>query len=217
MIMSVANNKLSTVNGEDAGKKVTVDVEDGNRKQTGNNHFDVNRYTTHKTLTTGAMNISLLTSNANQIKLVYQEPEVWDGFRIATITLLGISVLLQFIVVFFIIIVGTSNADVSSNVSDQEKRQLEKNNKAILGMTAAITLINVLGTQFANKAWYNINLMEIEYCCTNTRATIVAFRIEYTYVSFLGLARIKRHFSSLSKIKSGRRKDFSEHFNEQAK
>ena len=109
--------------------------------------FNVNSYATHKTLTAGAMDIALLTSNGNQLKMMAASE--MTTIQIVTLVMLAISIFLQFVVVFLIIVMGSSNIDLSSREAEQEKAQkrLDRQNKSVLGMVAFITLINILASQ----------------------------------------------------------------------
>ena len=112
--------------------------------------FNVNTYATQKTMTAGAMDIALITSNANQIKLLAASQ--MKTIEILTMTMLGISLILQFIVAFFIIYMGSSTkVDLNSKEEEQVKKQRRLNNfnQAVLGMVGFITVINVLASQIA--------------------------------------------------------------------
>lgn len=109
--------------------------------------FNVNSYATQKTLTAGAMDIALLTSNANQVMMIASAEMTTS--QIVTLTMLALSIVLQFVVVFLVILMGSSNIDLSSREAEQEKAQkrLDRTNRAVLGIVAFITLINVLASQ----------------------------------------------------------------------
>ena len=109
--------------------------------------FNVNSYATHKTLTAGAMDVALLSSNVNQVRMMAGSE--MTTFQIITLTMLGISIILQFIVVLLIIMMGSSHVDITSRDKEAEKakRRLDIQNKATLGMVAFISLINIMAGQ----------------------------------------------------------------------
>ena len=111
--------------------------------------FNVNTYATHKTLTAGCMDMALISSNATQIKMLSAAAEL-TAFHIATITMLGLSLLMQFIVVFLIITMGSSNTDLTDPEHEQGQRKIDRQNKAVFGMVACITLINVVAAGLLN-------------------------------------------------------------------
>ena len=110
--------------------------------------FSVNTYATQKTMTAGTMDIALITSNANQIKLLAASQ--MKAIQIITMTMLGISLILQLVVAFFIIYMGSSTTvDLTSKEEEQirKQRRLDGFNKAVMGMVGFITVINVLASQ----------------------------------------------------------------------
>ena len=87
----------------------------GGDAETGNVHvpknhvpFNVNSYATHKTITAGAMDVALLTSNATQLKMLNASVEK-TNFQIGSMVLLGISIVMQIVVVILIVLMGSSN------------------------------------------------------------------------------------------------------------
>ena len=112
--------------------------------------FNVNTYATQKTMTAGAMDIALITSNVNQIKLLAASQ--LKAIEIITITLLSISLILQLIVAFFIIYMGSSTkVDLNSKEEEQVKKQrrLDGFNKSVLAMSGFFTVINVIASQIS--------------------------------------------------------------------
>ena len=140
----------------------TGDIEVGNvRPETYT--LNLNSYATTKTAVAGIINISLLASNANQIRLIMElnnkakklgnsriatvPPQVgYNAMQIAFISLLVIAIVLQFISAMFIIAMGTSKADLETSNPEhhKSKRILNRNNNILLGITTVITFINVL-------------------------------------------------------------------------
>ena len=117
--------------------------------------FDMNTYTTTKTVTAGVMDVALLTSNANQIKLMATF-QSWSAIHISFVSLLSISILLQIVVAIGVVIMATSKANLNLMIEnekghEEEKRKIDRINKAVLGISVMITFINVLTSSFAGK------------------------------------------------------------------
>jgi hypothetical protein len=152
--MSEKNNEPPIDNGGDEEKKEEPNDRDngGDEEAAGKvkDPFNVNTYATHKSLTAGAMDIALLTSNANQIKMIASADPL-TSFQTVTLAMLGISIIMQCIVVFLIVMMGTSKTDLASTDAEQEKaqRKIDKMNKLSLGLVTFITLINVLASALA--------------------------------------------------------------------
>ena len=151
--MSEKNNEPPMDNGGDEGKKEEPnDVDNGGDEEAGNvkksETFNVDSYATHKTLTAGAMDIALLTSNANQTKMLASSE--LGLFQYVTLAMLVISIIMQFIVVHLIIMMATSRCKLASTDAEDEnkKRKIDKMNKYALELVTFITFINVLAAAF---------------------------------------------------------------------
>ena len=119
----------------------------------------LNTYGTQKTAVAGViMNVSLLTSNSNQIKLMVvgenseNSENGWGVLCILVISLLAIAIVLQLISAIFIISMARSKAysEPSKHEHDQSNRSLDRNNKILLGITTAVTFINVIAVAINN-------------------------------------------------------------------
>ena len=132
----------------------------------------LNTYATQKTVVAGVMNVSLLTSNSNQVKLIVNAANMgkrivkrgamgettvhsengWDVLRILVVSLLAIAIVLQFISAIFIISMARSKAysEPSKHEHDQSNRSLDRNNKILLGITSAVTFMNVVAVAINN-------------------------------------------------------------------
>ena len=132
------------------------DQEVGNVKPSEPANLNVNRYATEKTTVAGVMNLSLLASNANQLRLVMdlhkkaaqiknpidncapaikptpgsppENPEVgYCTMQIAFISLLGIAIVLQLISAICIIAMGSSKADLETSKEEDVSRKRSLN------------------------------------------------------------------------------------------
>ena len=113
--------------------------------------FSVNRYTTNKTITSGTMNVALLTSNANQLKvLINKEEKDRTGYYYFNFTLVCFSMVLQVAMAILAMMVGGSNVSLESTDSehDEKKKKMNHKNSAITMMAFLATLINILATTF---------------------------------------------------------------------
>ena len=115
-------------------------------------NFNTNTYATTKSLIAGVMDVALLTSNASQIKLI-AKAKLWSAFNISVVTFLSISIALQIAMVICVVIMATSKADLhfikeNDEEHEREKRKIDRINKAVLGISVIITLINVLTSAF---------------------------------------------------------------------
>ena len=157
------DDQLFDNGGNEANMEDLNDAVNGGDAETGNVHvpknhvpFNVNSYATHKTITAGAMDVALLTSNATQLKMLNASVEK-TNFQIGTMSLLILCIVLQIVVVFLIILMGSSNIDLTSTDAEQEKfkKRIEKKNKAALALVALITIINILASAFAGDLTLN--------------------------------------------------------------
>ena len=113
--------------------------------------FSVNSYTTNKTITSGTMNVALLTSNANQLKvLINKEEKDRTGYYYFNFTLVCFSMVLQVAMAILAMMVGGSNVSLESTDSehDEKKKNMNHKNSAITMMAFLATLINILATTF---------------------------------------------------------------------
>ena len=122
-------------------------------------NFSANGYATHKTITTGVMNVGLLTSNVNQIKLICKATNgdvgsQWDGFQTTTVVLLAISIVLQIACVILSISMAASKVNIDSVDAgeDQGKKSLHKRNTAVSILVAFITIINIIASSLSDSA-----------------------------------------------------------------
>ena len=113
--------------------------------------FSVNSYATNKTITSGTMNVALLTSNANQLKvLINKEEKDRTGYYYFNFTLVCFSMVLQVAMAILAMMVGGSNVSLESTDSehDEKKKKMNHKNSAITMMAFLATLINILATTF---------------------------------------------------------------------
>ena len=152
--MSEQNTEISVLEGDNKTIDNHLDAnEEGDKSKAGS--FDTNTYTTTKTLIAGVMDVALLTSNANQIKLMAKF-QSWSAFNISVVSLLSISIILQLVVVICVAIMATSKANLNLTIEsdkghEEEKRKINGINKAVLGISVMITFINVLASTFAGE------------------------------------------------------------------
>ena len=152
--MSEQNTEISVLEGDNKTIDNHLDAnEEGDKSKAGS--FDTNTYTTTKTLIAGVMDVALLTSNANQIKLMATF-QSWSAIHISVVSLLSISILLQIVIAIGVVIMATSKANLNLMIEnekehEEEKRKIDRINKAVLGISVMITFINVLTSSFAGK------------------------------------------------------------------
>ena len=129
--------------------------EEGGQMSSTKFKFNTNTYATTKSLIAGVMDVALLTSNASQIKLI-AKANSWTTFNISVVTLLSLSIILQMILVICVVIMATSKADLhlieeSNKDHEEEKRKIDRINKAVLGISVIVTFINVVTATFVGE------------------------------------------------------------------
>lgn len=114
-------------------------------------NFSVNRYATQKTIAAGTMNIALLTSNANHLKVLFNKDEKdHNGYYYFVIVLICLSMLLQVVMAVLAMMVGGSNVCLESTDNDQDeaKRKIQNKNSVTTILAVLATLINILASTF---------------------------------------------------------------------
>ena len=122
-------------------------------------NFDINNYTYHKTIASGALNVALLTSNATHLKELFKKGKNDYSAYYFTIVLICISVVLQFGMAILTAMIGGSNVDLESTDSqhDERKRMAHKKNRTIMALAVLTTLVNVLADSFYSDGIPNLN------------------------------------------------------------
>ena len=122
--------------------------------------FKVNRYITHKTVATGTLNVALLTSNANMIKIVVAKGPLNNQFYYSSISLLSISIVLQLVLKCMCIVVGISNVNLETKEKSKDVDRIIWINQAITILAAIITFINIILTSigFTSHGIRNSNI-----------------------------------------------------------
>ena len=105
--------------------------------------FDPNEYATHKTVGKGLLSISLMTSNANQLKYLVSQGSENNQFYIASFILIIASILLQTSIAIVAVISGKENINFECCQPNATKY-----NKALVIMSVLTIIVNVLITSF---------------------------------------------------------------------
>ena len=106
--------------------------------------FDPNIYAVSKTVTKGLLNVALLTTNANQLKITIENGPEKDPFYGLVITLSILSILLQTAMGILGVFVGSKNINYEHN---QPKARTLNNTILILGVITVI--VNILLASFS--------------------------------------------------------------------
>ena len=101
--------------------------------------FDSNTYATHKTIAGGFLSLALLTSNANQLKIMVEIGPNKNPFYTTNFTLVIVSIILQTSIAILGVFAGRQNI----NFKDHQKKAT-KINTAILILSTLTTIINCL-------------------------------------------------------------------------
>ena len=115
---------------------------------------NANSYATQKTIAGGIMNLALLTSNGNQLKIFISHKDKYNPLDRIIISLIAFSILLQIFMGFLAIAVGTSKVCVESGDEEYNeiedttknvgKRKLYTRNRWITGLSLLSTVVNIL-------------------------------------------------------------------------
>ena len=106
--------------------------------------FDNNKHATTKTIAKGLLNIALLTSNANQLKITIAQGPDQNSFYWFTIILTILSIILQ--TCMAILAVFTGREDINF---EQNQKKATTFNRTLLILSILTIIINVLITSFA--------------------------------------------------------------------
>ncbi|CAF3358817.1 unnamed protein product [Rotaria socialis] len=97
-----------------------------------------NQYATKKTIGHGLLGFALLTSNAMQLRTLASQKQR-DVIWAASVLLVCISIIVQIILAYLLVIVG------KGNIQDPQKQlKLEKYNNMALFLTTLVSMVNVV-------------------------------------------------------------------------
>jgi hypothetical protein len=107
-------------------------------------------YATKKTIATGFFNIALVTTNFAQMKDVITRAKkavpanTWNGWLIAILSLVCISLTLQFVLAFILVFLAKSN----ELIDEHKRNQLIRSNNFTTLLVLVITIINIFVNVF---------------------------------------------------------------------
>ena len=114
-------------------------------------NYTVNKYTTQKTISNGAINVALLSNNAHELRLLIQKEEAdKDGLYYVTFTLVCISLLLQLLALILSCYVGYSDVnheDTQDGSKITTRHHIHRNNTILTVLSVSyglITFVNVI-------------------------------------------------------------------------
>ena len=106
--------------------------------------FDFNKYAEMKTMAKGLLNVSLLTSNANSLKIIIKGGPENSQLYWPTIILIVLSIMLQTAMAILAVFIGKNNINIESNHS-----RATLLNRTILILAVLTIIVNILITSFS--------------------------------------------------------------------
>ena len=106
--------------------------------------FDFNKYAEIKTMAKGLLNVSLLTSNANNLKIIIKGGPENNQLYWPSIILTVLSIILQTAMAILAVFVGKNNINIESNHS-----RATLLNRTILILAVLTIIVNILITSFS--------------------------------------------------------------------
>ena len=106
--------------------------------------FDFNKYAEMKTMAKGLLNVSLLTSNANSLKIIIKAGPENNQLYWPTIILIVLSIMLQTAMAILAVFVGKNNINFESNHG-----RATLLNRTILILAVLTIIVNILITSFS--------------------------------------------------------------------
>ena len=106
--------------------------------------FDFNKYAEMKTMAKGLLNVSLLTSNANSLKIIIKAGPENNQLYWPTIILIVLSIMLQTAMAILAVFIGKNNINFESNHG-----RATLLNRTILILAVLTIIVNILITSFS--------------------------------------------------------------------